>query len=155
MYYVEIDKITVDEELKGVYSGDIDNIRMDYPAPSDDCTFKQAIQIFKEMYLKDKLSKHFPYRFINSVDSEKDNLYIATLSYYDENDNVQELATFTPYYMVTCENDFMQVAKTQKISSLSEAISIKETLNSCLPEDYDENEEHHVYVKYEFKNLLD
>ena len=89
-------------------------MRMDYPAPSNGCTFKQAIQIFKDMYLKDKLSKHFPYRFINLVESEKDYLYIATLYYYDEDDNVLELATFTPYYMVTCDNDFMQVAETQK-----------------------------------------
>ena len=154
MYFVEIDKVTLEEELKGVYSGDIDNMRTDYPAPSDDCTFKQAIQIFKEMYLKDKLSKHFPYRFINSVDSEKDYLYIATLYYYDENDNVLELATFTPCYLVTCENDFMQIAETQEIYNLSESIFIKERLNSYLPENYDEDDEHHIYVKYKFKNLI-
>lgn len=154
MYFVEIDKVTLEEELKGVYSGDIDNMRMDYPAPPDGCTFKQAIKIFKNMYLKDKLSKHFPYRFINRVESEKDNLYIATLSYYDENGNVQQLATFTPCYVVTCENDFMQIAETQEIYSLSEAISIKDMLNSHLPVDYDEREEHHLYVKYEFKKFI-
>ncbi len=154
MYFVEIDKVTLEEELNGVYSGDIDNMRMDYPAPSNGCTFKQAIKIFKDMYLKDKLSKHFPYRFINLVESKKDYLYIASLYYYDEDDNVLELATFTPYYMVTCDNDFMQVAETQKISSLSNAISIKDMLNSHLPDDYDEREEHNLYVKYEFKNLI-
>lgn len=155
MYFVEIDNVTLEEELKGVYSGDIDNMRMDYPAPDDDCTIKQAIKIFKDMYLKSKLSKHFPYRFINRVESEKDSLDIATLYYYDENDNVKELATFTPYYMVTCDNDFMQVAETQEMPSLSSAISIKDMLNSHLPDDYDEREEHHLYVKYEFKNLIE
>lgn len=155
MYFVEIDKVTLEEELNGVYSGDIDNMRMDYPAPDDDCTIKQAIKIFKDMYLKSKLSKHFPYRFINRVESEKDSLDIATLYYYDENDNVKELATFTPYYMVTCDNDFMQVAETQEIPSLSNAISIKDMLNSHLSDDYDEREEHHLYVKYEFKNLME
>lgn len=154
MYFVEIDNVTL-EELNGVYSGDIDNMRIDYPAPDDDCTIKQAIKIFKDMYLKSKLSKHFPYRFINRVESEKDSLDIATLYYYDENDNVKELATFTPYYMVTCDNDFMQVAETQEIPSLSNAISIKDMLNSHLSDDYDEREEHHLYVKYEFKNLME
>lgn len=155
MYFVEIDNVTLEEELNGVYSGDIDNMRIDYPAPDDDCTIKQAIKIFKDMYLKSKLSKHFPYRFINRVESEKDSLDIATLYYYDENDNVKELATFTPYYMVTCDNDFMQVAETQEIPSLSNAISIKDMLNSHLSDDYDEREEHHLYVKYEFKNLME
>lgn len=154
MYFVEIDKVTVDEELQGVYSGDIDNMRMDYPAPPNGCTFKQAIQIFKDMYLKDKLSKHFPYRFTDIIDSKKDNIYFTRLCYYDENDNVLELAKFTPYYIVTWDNYFEELIDNQKITSLSKAFAIKEKIDLSLNKDYDECEEADIYVKYEFKNLI-